>query len=68
MAPKGVNVLSRAVYVVAAKRTPCGAFGGSLKDQSATDLAALAAKGALEAGNVPASAVDSVVIGNVIFF
>ena len=32
----GVFVMS--IYVVAAKRTPFGSFGGSLKAMSATDL------------------------------
>lgn len=64
-AKRGVNVLSKAVYVVSAQRTPCGAFGGSFKDISATQLAVHAAKDALTKGNVPAEAVDSVVIGNV---
>jgi hypothetical protein len=30
--------MQRAVYVVAAKRTPIGTFGGKLKDYTATDL------------------------------
>ena len=32
------NALSRGVYVVAAKRTPFGTFGGSLKAHSPTDM------------------------------
>ena len=32
------NALSRGVFVVAAKRTPFGTFGGSLKSHSPTDL------------------------------
>lgn len=32
------NALSRGVFVVAAKRTPFGTFGGSLKAHSPTDL------------------------------
>ena len=57
--------LSRAVYLVAAKRTPFGAFGGSFKDLSAIDLQVVAAKAALEAGGIDPNAVDHVVIGNV---
>jgi acetyl-CoA acyltransferase 2 len=57
--------LSRAIYIVAAKRTPFGTFGGALKDLSATDLAVVAAKAALSAGNVSPELVDSVCIGNV---
>ena len=64
MAQRGVNVLSKAIYVVAAKRTPCGAFGGSFKGLSATELATVAAKAALASGNVPPSIIDSVIIGN----
>jgi acetyl-CoA acyltransferase 2 len=57
--------LSRAVYLVAAKRTPFGAFGGSFKDLSAIDLAVVAAQAALEAGGVDPNAVDHVIVGNV---
>ena len=57
--------LSRAVYLVAAKHTPFGAFGGSFKDLSAIDLQVVAAKAALEAGGIDPNAVDHVVIGNV---
>ena len=32
------NALSRGVFVVAAKRTPFGTFGGSLKALSPTEL------------------------------
>ncbi len=56
---------SRAVYIVAAKRTPFGTFGGKLKGITATDLGKAAASAALEAGKVPAEAVDSVIVGNV---
>jgi acetyl-CoA acyltransferase 2 len=57
--------LSRAIYNVAAKRTPFGNFGGSLKDLTATDLAVVAAKAALAAGGVSPEIVDAVCIGNV---
>ena len=56
---------SRAVFIVAAKRTPFGTYGGKLRGISATDICKVAATAALEAGNVPPGAVDSVVIGNV---
>jgi len=52
--------------VVAAKRTPFGAFGGSLKAFSPTDLQTLASVGALKAGNVAPEIVDSVHVGNVL--
>ena len=54
------------VFLVAAKRTPFGAFGGSLKALSATDLGTHATKAALESINLDPEAVDSVFFGNVI--
>lgn len=53
------------VFIVAAKRTPFGAYGGLLKDFSAIDLTEFAAKAALAAGKVPPETIDSVVVGNV---
>lgn len=54
------------IVFVAAKRTPFGAFGGSLKDTSATDLAVHAAKAALEAGRVSPNDIDHSIFGNVL--
>jgi acetyl-CoA C-acetyltransferase len=54
------------VYIVAAKRTPIGAFGGTLKDYSAGRLGAVAIAAALEAGNVNPKDVDEVIVGNVV--
>ena len=54
------------IFILAAKRTPFGAFGGALKSFTATDLGAHAAKAALAA--VPELAPASVpvcVFGNV---
>src|SRR5512142_1729201 len=53
------------VVFLAARRTPFGAFGGGLKDLSATDLAVHAAKAALEQGGIAPDAIDHVVFGNV---
>uniref|UniRef100_A0AAQ6AAJ2 Acetyl-CoA acyltransferase 2 n=1 Tax=Amphiprion ocellaris TaxID=80972 RepID=A0AAQ6AAJ2_AMPOC len=57
--------LLRGVFVVGAKRTPFGTYGGVLKDHSATDLAEHAAKAALAAGGVAPELVNSVIVGNV---
>jgi len=57
--------LSRDIYIVAAKRTAFGAFGGSLKGLSATDLGVHASKAALEQAGLPAEAIDHTVFGNV---
>lgn len=54
------------VFIVAAKRTPFGAFGGSLKALSATELGVISTKAALEQGNVDPATVDQVYFGNVI--
>ncbi|WP_168702013.1 acetyl-CoA C-acetyltransferase [Gordonia paraffinivorans] len=52
--------------IVAGARTPFGRLLGSLKDFSAVDLGAIAVKGALEKSGVPASAVDYVIMGQVL--
>ncbi len=54
------------VYIVAAKRTPIGAFGGSLKDTPAGELAAFAIKGALQSVNLDGDKIDEVIVGNVV--
>jgi acetyl-CoA C-acetyltransferase/acetyl-CoA acyltransferase 2 len=54
------------IVVVAGKRTAFGAFGGSLKDLSATDLTVLAAKGTLAQAQLSPEHLDHVVIGNVV--
>ena len=59
------KALSRNIYVVAAKRTPFGGFGGKLKNFSAIDLGVVAARAALAEGKVDPTKVDHVVIGNV---
>jgi acetyl-CoA C-acetyltransferase/acetyl-CoA acyltransferase 2 len=53
------------IVILAAKRTPFGTFGGSLKDLSATDLGVHAARAALAQAGVPAEDFGQVVIGNV---
>jgi acetyl-CoA acyltransferase 2 len=53
------------VFVVAAKRTPFGTYGGKLTKFTATDLQEIAAKAALTAGNVNPEIIDSVIVGNV---
>ena len=53
------------MFIVAAKRTPFGTFGGKLKGFTATEMAYVAAAAALEAGKVPKEAVNSVIVGNV---
>jgi acetyl-CoA C-acetyltransferase/acetyl-CoA acyltransferase 2 len=54
------------IVILSAKRTPFGAFGGALKDLSATDLAVHASRAALAAAGVNPAYVGHVVMGNVI--
>jgi acetyl-CoA C-acetyltransferase len=52
--------------IVAGARTPVGKLMGSLKDLHASDLGAIAIKGALQKANVPASLVEYVIMGQVL--
>ncbi|KQA20252.1 acetyl-CoA C-acetyltransferase [Vibrio metoecus] len=54
------------IYIVGAKRSAIGAFGGSLKDCSAGTLAGQVIQAALVAAQVKPEAVDEVIVGNVI--
>ena len=54
------------VYIISAVRTPMGSFGGSLKSLTATQLGAIAIKGALQKAGVDASKVQDVLMGCVI--
>jgi len=60
------NALAKGVFVVAAKRTPFGAFGGSLKAHSPVDLQVLAANSAIQAAGIAPEKINSVCIGNVL--
>ncbi len=54
------------IVIVSGKRTPFGAFGGSLKDVSATQLGVYSAKATLEQVGLSADHIDHVVFGNVV--
>ncbi len=53
-------------YIVAAKRTPIGAFLGSLGSMSAPQLGAVAISAALSDAKVSTDAIDEVFLGNVL--
>ena len=53
------------VVFLAARRTPFGTYGGTLKDSSATELAVHTAKAALAQAGAPVDDFGHVVIGNV---
>lgn len=54
------------VYIIAAVRTPMGSFNGSLSGISATQLGAVAIKGALDKAGVNADVVEEVYMGCVL--
>jgi len=56
----------KGVYIVAAKRTAFGSFGGKLKNMSATDLGVIASNAAIQQAGVKPEDIKSVVMGNVI--
>jgi acetyl-CoA acyltransferase 2 len=57
--------MSSSVYILGGARTPMTQFVGALKDFSAIDLGAIAARGALARTSVQPDWVDHVVFGNV---
>lgn len=54
------------VYIVGAKRTALGAFGGSLMNIPATELAATAIRAAIKQSKVDSVNIDEVIVGNVL--
>ena len=56
--------MSKDVFILGGKRTPMGEYVGVLKDISAIDLGAVAARGALEATGVQPEEIDHTVMGN----
>jgi len=51
------------VYILGAKRTAIGSFGGSLKDIPAPQLGAIAAKAAIEQAGIPVEDFDETIVG-----
>ncbi|CAH1979693.1 unnamed protein product [Acanthoscelides obtectus] len=58
--------LAKGVFIVGAKRTPFGTYGGKLTKTHISDLQTIAAKAALTAANVKPELIDSVIVGNVL--
>jgi acetyl-CoA acyltransferase 2 len=61
-----MSAAKKAIYIVGAKRTAFGGFGGKLKSLSATDLAVISSKAAIEHAKLPATKIDETYFGNVI--
>jgi acetyl-CoA C-acetyltransferase/acetyl-CoA acyltransferase 2 len=64
--PKNLLFSPNETVLVAGRRTPFGAFGGSLKDVGATDLAVAAARTAIADVNMSPEQIEHVVLGNVV--
>ena len=58
------DVSEREVVFLSARRTAFGAFGGSRRELSATDLAVVSGRAAIEAGGLDASDLDHVIYEN----
>jgi len=56
--------MSKDVFILGGKRTAMADYVGALKDISAIDLGAIAAKGALDSTGVAAEEIDHTVVGN----
>jgi len=54
------------IVFISGKRTAFGAFGGSLKDISATDLTVAAAQGTIKVAGIAPEDIAQVIIGNVV--
>lgn len=54
------------VYILSAKRTALGSFGGVFKNTEATELGAFAVKAAIEAAGIKPHSIDEVILGNVV--
>jgi len=54
------------VFIVGAKRTPIGTFGGTLKSTPATQLGVIAANAAIEQAGIDKKLVDETIVGNVL--
>ncbi|XP_073824597.1 yippee interacting protein 2 [Musca autumnalis] len=60
-----MSAVTKGVYIVAAKRTAFGTFGGAFKNINQTQLQTAAAKAAIAASGVSPDKIDTVVIGNI---
>ena len=58
--------MNRDIYILSGARTPMAEYTGKLKDLSALDLGAIAARAAMERARVTPDAIDHVVFGNVL--
>jgi len=60
-----MSAVTKGIFIVGARRTAYGTFGGSFKNVSATQLQTIAAQYALKDANLSPEKIDSVIIGNI---
>ncbi len=58
--------MSKSVFIVAAKRTPIGSFGGALSSISATKLAARVVRAVVDEVGIASDLVDEIIMGAVL--
>ncbi len=58
--------MSKPIYIISGARTPMAEYAGKLKDVSALELGAIAARAALAKASLPPEAIQHVVFGNVL--
>ncbi|XP_055379609.1 3-ketoacyl-CoA thiolase, mitochondrial [Condylostylus longicornis] len=61
-----MSAATKGIFIVAAKRTAFGTFGGAFKNTSQTALQVAAAKAAIESSGLKPDQIDTVNIGNII--
>ncbi|XP_047535923.1 3-ketoacyl-CoA thiolase, mitochondrial-like [Vanessa atalanta] len=60
-----MSVAVKGIFIVGAKRTPFGTFGGVFRNTTATELQSIAATAALKEAGVAPDQIDSVIVGQV---
>lgn len=61
-----MSLVTKGVFIVAAKRTPFGTMGGVFANKTATDLSVVAATSALQSAGLKPEKVDNVIFGHVL--
>lgn len=61
-----MSIVTKGIFIVAAKRTPFGTMGGMFVNKSATDLAVVASTAAIQSAGLKPDKIDSVVFGHVL--
>ncbi|XP_006622613.1 3-ketoacyl-CoA thiolase, mitochondrial [Apis dorsata] len=61
-----MSLATKGIFIVAAKRTPFGTFGGKFTNKNATDLSVIAAKSALQSAKLNPEKIDNVIFGHVL--